>query len=112
MVMIAKKYMPQNTMGVDIKIADAVEYVQRLPGKRAFDLALVDIYLGGDKQPQNAKDIEFLLKLKEISRNVIVNQLIAPHSTDRMKKVEFLRELSEHFKVEATKVDFNVMISY
>lgn len=112
MIEIAREYFPENLKDVDIKNLDAVEFIESLPQKLSFDLVIMDCYLNGHVQPENTKTIDFLLKLKKIGKYILMNQLILPNSEDRMKKVEFLRDLNQSYPVKIFRLPFNVMIEF
>lgn len=110
MIQIAKDYFPQNLENVKIINQDAIKYLKTTTEN--FDLIILDCYLYGEIQPALTQEVEFLADLKNIGKIILINQLTGLKKEERLKKVEFIRELNEHFPIKIVKLPFNVMIGF
>lgn len=112
MIEIAKEYFPENLHNTDIKIQDAVDYVNSAPKTLTFDFIIVDCYLNGSDQLKDSKDINFLLDLKKIGKKILINQLLFPKNVDPLKKTEYLKNLNKIHSVHVLRLPYNVMVEY
>lgn len=111
MLKIAHKYFPANCADVTIHTADATSFIRKQPDVIAYDLIIVDCYIGGN-EPSSVKTIKFLRKLKRIGTHILINQLFIPKSKLDFAKLAYLKELDTLFKVRTMKLPFNIIIEY
>lgn len=115
MIKIAQDYFPENLQDVEIKVDDAIQFVNKLVKKKQkeviFDLVVVDCYLG-DKQPEDTKTLKFLVSLKTIGKTVLVNQLFLPNNPNELKKISFLKKLDKYYPAKILKLPYNIIIVY
>jgi spermidine synthase len=109
MVDIGQKYFAlEKVKNLQIVVADALDYVINLPEDENFDLVLVDCFVG-QQIPKKLENIDFLKKLKQHSRYVLINRLWWSHEKD--VTINFFRSLEPHFFFVKTHTLTNVLIS-
>ena len=109
MVDIGQKYFALDKIkNLHLVVADALDYVMNLPNSEHFDLVLVDCFVG-QQIPQKLENINFLKKLKQQSRYVLINRLWWSHEKD--VTLNFFRSLKPHFFFVRTHTVTNVLIS-
>lgn len=115
MIKIAQDYFPENLQNIDVKVDDAIRFVNQLVKKKQkgpiFDLIVVDCYIG-DKQPEDTKTLKFLVSLKTIGKTVLVNQLFLPNKPSELKKISFLKQLDKYYPAKILKLPYNIIIVY
>ncbi len=100
MVSLGKKYLDLGKIDIDVKIADAFEYVKK--GSEKYDLVLIDLYCGS-KFPEKFGDDKFVKNVKDLLNEngiAIFNRLY--RGDDRADTMKFGRRLEKIFK----KVDY------
>lgn len=114
-IKIAQDYFPENLHNIEIKVDDAIQFVNKLVKKKQkgpiFDLIVVDCYIG-DKQPEDTKTLKFLVSLKTIGKTVLVNQLFLPNNPSELKKISFLKQLDKYYPAKILKLPYNIIIKY
>jgi spermidine synthase len=111
MIEIAQEYFPENVKSVSITNADAVAFINSLSKKTLYDLVIVDCYIGG-KEPEDIKKLKFLVNLRQIGKNVLLNQLFLPNDKTELKKIDFIKKLDKLYTVSAIKLPYNIILKY
>lgn len=91
-----------------INIGDALNYVNSLKDKDKFDLAMVDCFVGKEI-PKKLENIDFLKKLKQHSRFVLINRLW--WQKEKIITSNFFRSIEPHFFFIKTHTISNAIIS-
>lgn len=113
MIELGKRFLgnKEELESIRIKIIDAYDYLSRLRPRRYFDLVLVDLYIG-DKFPKKFSRREFLLLLKNITKEngaIIFNRLY--YGEKRKEATKFASLVGEVFsKVEYFFPQANLML--
>lgn len=109
MVEIGRKYFGLSQIkNLEIVVADALKYVDRLGADSQFDLILLDCFVG-QNFPAKFEDPDFLQKLKNHGRFVLINHLW--WHDYRLKTLAFMRSLSTRFFFVKTHTWTNTIIS-
>jgi len=111
MIKLAREYFPQNTKGVKLINGDAIKFITKLKAEKAYDLVIVDCYIGST-QPQQSTLIPFLVKLKILAGTVLLNQLFLPNQKNEIKKIAFLKTLDTLYSVKILKLPYNIIIEF
>lgn len=106
-VELGKKYLGLIDKDIEIKIVDAVKYIEYLMPKTKYDLIIVDLY-NGSQFPQKFEDEKLLKKLAK-NKLVIFNRLY--FGNKRALAVKFGLKLQTIFKkVEYFYPEANLML--
>lgn len=109
MVELGKKYFKLDKIkNLEIVIADALAYVNKLKKEDTFDLVMVDCFIG-KSIPKKFESITFFQNLKNHSRYVLANRVWWYKDKEITSKV--LRNLASHFFFVKAHTYSNVIIS-
>lgn len=108
MLSIAQEYFSENLDGVTLISNDAIKFVNTT--KKTYDLIVVDCYVG-NKSPPELSSMKFLLKLKTLSKAVLLNQLFIPQKGE-LQKIDFIKTLDKFHPVKALKLPYNIIICF
>lgn len=109
MVELGNKYFNlKKVKNMNIIISDAIKFANELKDKDQFDLCLVDCFVG-KLIPKKLEDIDFLKKLKQHSRYVLINRLW--WQEEKKPTLNFFRSISPHFFFVKAHSTSNVVIS-
>lgn len=109
MVEIGRKFFGLSRLkNLDIVVADALIYVGHLKATDQFDLILLDCFVGQNFPPA-FEDLDFLQKLKNHGRFVLINHLW--WHDYRVQTLAFMRSLSTRFFFVKTHTWTNTIIS-
>ncbi len=111
MIEIAQEYFSDNVKNVSITNADAVAFIDSMNKKTMYDLVIVDCYIGGE-EPEDLKTLKFLVNLRQIGKNVLLNQLFLPNDKTELRKIDFVKKLDKLYTVSAIKLPYNIILKY
>lgn len=110
MVRLGKKYLNMDDYGVDVKIADAFEYLKKETSKKTkFDLICVDLYIGDEfpKKFETENYIHLVGRLLSTGGIAVFNRLY--YGEKRKEAVKFGNLLEKSFpKVDVIYPEANI----
>ena len=106
---IAQKYFALDKIkNLKIINQDALKYISGIKAKNAFDLILIDCYLGS-QTPSQLENINTLKKIKALSKHLLINRLF--WDKHRHRTLNFLSSLNRLFITSSHRTSWNLVIS-